>query len=188
MERLEMVEKIAERANITVEEARDVLERNNWDMLDAMIELEREGKAYGGAKASTQKEEPEYMTVSATASGREEQKAHRAVRRQKIKEKLKNAFRVVLDNNFVVNGKNGEVIRMPILVLIICALVVNVQLTVIVLVAGMAFGLRYSIEGQELGTRAVNDSMMKAGEYTQNIVNDITGKINNVQSDETQNQ
>lgn len=186
MEKLEMVEKIAERANITVEAARDVLERNNWDMLDAMIELEREGKVYGGAKASTQKAEPEYMTVAATASGKEEQKARRKLRREKIKENLKNAFRVMVDNKFIINGKDGEIVRLPIIVMIIFALV-NVLLTVIVLVAGMAFGLRYTIEGKELGTQSVNDGMMKAGEYTQNIVNDIAGKVTNTNSGEDQN-
>lgn len=187
MERMEMVEKIAERANLTVEEARNVLERNNWDMLDAMIELEREGKVKGGARASTRKEEPEYMTVAPTASGKEEQKARRMHTRQKIKENLKKALRVALDNQFVVNNKDGEVTRVPVIVLVICALV-NVVLTVIALIAGMAFGLRYAVEGKELGTQTINDGMKKAGEYTQNIVNDLTGKENNAGSGEAQNQ
>lgn len=187
MERLEMVEKIAERANLTFEEARDLLERNNWDMLDAMVELEREGKVSGGAQASTKQEEPEYMTVAPTVAGREEAKARRKQLRQRIRGNLKKALRVVMDNKFIVNSSSGEVIRMPMIVLLICALV-NVVLTVIALIAGMAFGLRYTVEGRELGTQSVNDGMAKAGEFTQNIVNDITGKAANARSEETQNQ
>lgn len=187
MERLEMVEKIAERANLTVEEARDVLERNNWDMLDAMVELERAGKIYGGAQASTKQEEPEYMTVAPTVAGKEEAKARRKQTRRKIKENLKMALHVAVDNKFVIYNKDREVVSVPVIVPVICALI-NVVLTVIALVAGMAFGLRYAVEGEELGTRSVNDGMMKASEYTQNIVNDIAGKVSNTQSDEAQNQ
>ncbi len=187
MERLAMVEKIAERANIGIEEAREVLERNNWDMLDAMVELEREGRIYGGAQASTQKEEPEYMTVVPTVSGKEEERARRAQRRAKIKEKLKNAFRVAMDNKFVVNNKDSEVLRVPVIVLAVCALI-NIVITAVILIAGMAFGLRYSVEGKELGTQKVNDGMTKASEYTQNIVNDIAGKGSKTQSEDAQNE
>lgn len=187
MERLEMAEKIAERANITVEEARDVLERNNWDMLDALVELERAGKIGGGAQASTKQEEPEYMTVAPTVAGKEEARAHRKETGRKIKENLKKVIRVLVDNKFVVYSKDREVGRVPVIVPVICALV-NVVLTAIALFAGMAFGLRYAVEGEELGTKSVNDGMTKASEYTQNIVNDIAGKRNGVQSDEEQNQ
>ena len=41
MTQLEMVEKLREMANISFEEAKNTLERNNWDMLDAVIELEK---------------------------------------------------------------------------------------------------------------------------------------------------
>lgn len=187
MERLEMAEKLAERANITVEEARAVLDRNNWDMLDAMVELERAGKVYGGAQASTRREEPEYMTVAPTVAGREEAKARRSHTRQKIRENLKKALHIALDNKFIINSKGGEVLRVPVIVLVICALI-NVLVTVIALIAGMAFGLRYAVEGRELGTQSVNDGMAKAGEYTQNIVNDITGRNSNAGSEDTQNQ
>ena len=54
MEHMEMVEKLREKANITIEEAKVVLEKNNWDMLDALIELERQGKIADGVKMSTE--------------------------------------------------------------------------------------------------------------------------------------
>ena len=57
MEHMEMVEKLREKANITIEEAKVVLEKNNWDMLDALIELERQGKIADGVKMSTESEQ-----------------------------------------------------------------------------------------------------------------------------------
>ena len=44
MTRLEMVEKLRKKAGVTYDEARDALENNNWDMLDALIALKREGE------------------------------------------------------------------------------------------------------------------------------------------------
>ena len=44
MERNEMIEIIIAKANITNEEAIEVLEKCNWDVVDAIIHLERSGK------------------------------------------------------------------------------------------------------------------------------------------------
>ena len=44
MDHLEMVEKLREKANVTYDEARTALEVCNWDLLDALLLLENEGK------------------------------------------------------------------------------------------------------------------------------------------------
>ena len=44
MERNEMIKKLMEKAYVTNEEAQEVLEKCNWDLLDAIIYLERNGK------------------------------------------------------------------------------------------------------------------------------------------------
>ncbi len=44
MERNEMIEIIIEKANITREEAIEVLEKCNWDIIDSIIYLEKNGK------------------------------------------------------------------------------------------------------------------------------------------------
>ena len=44
MEDFEKVEKLSQKANVSMEDARAALEANNWDLLDAMIDLERQGK------------------------------------------------------------------------------------------------------------------------------------------------
>ena len=180
MERVEMVEKIREHADVSVEEARDVLERNNWDILDALVELEHAGKARKGATASTTSEEPKYENVKPTVSA-EEEKERRKRNAQAFKEQAKKFFRILIDNNFVVKNKRGEcIVRVPIIVLIICAIAVF-WITLIVLALGLIFGFRYSFEGKELGKPSVNDGLDKVSDITQNIVNDITGNGNNSQ-------
>lgn len=44
MERNEMIEIIIAKANVTNEEAIEVLEKFNWDVVDSIIYLERSGK------------------------------------------------------------------------------------------------------------------------------------------------
>ena len=60
MEQFEMVEKLRERADVSYEEAKEALEKSNWDVLDAMIYLEKNGKtkAPGKESYSTQEEPP----------------------------------------------------------------------------------------------------------------------------------
>ncbi len=186
MERIEMVEKIRKQANISLEEAKDVLERNGWDILDAMVELERAGKIRGGAETSTENKETEYDDVSPTVSVREAEREQRKRRHEAFRVKLKKAVRVLIDNRFVVKNKYGELlVRMPVIVPIICALAA-IWLTAIVLIAGLIFGLRYSFEGKELGKKAVNDGMEKASKYTQNIVNNIIEKDSSEQGEDIQ--
>ena len=44
MDNLDKVEKLRERADISYDEARAVLEECEWDLLDAVIKLEEQGK------------------------------------------------------------------------------------------------------------------------------------------------
>ncbi len=52
MERMSMVETLRDKTNVTYEEARDALERADWDLLEAVVLLERDGKV------EQKKEEP----------------------------------------------------------------------------------------------------------------------------------
>ena len=44
MDNFEKVEKLRQHANVSYEEAKEALERSDWDILDAMIYLEKTGK------------------------------------------------------------------------------------------------------------------------------------------------
>ena len=44
MERMDMVETLRNKAQVGYEEARDALERTDWDLLEAVVLLEKEGK------------------------------------------------------------------------------------------------------------------------------------------------
>lgn len=54
MERIEMVEALRAKAEVSYEEARQALEENGWDLLAALVSLEKDGKIRG-SKAKEEK-------------------------------------------------------------------------------------------------------------------------------------
>lgn len=60
MDHFEMTEKLRERARVSYEEAKEALEFNDWDMLEAIVYLEREGKtSNSGQQHDSTRNEPE---------------------------------------------------------------------------------------------------------------------------------
>ena len=51
MTNFEMVEILRDKANVSYEEAKAALENSNWDLLDAMLLLEKEGKVNPGSQS-----------------------------------------------------------------------------------------------------------------------------------------
>ena len=51
MDHFEMVEKLRAKANVSYEEAKAALEKSDWDMLDALVLLESEGKVKDAPEA-----------------------------------------------------------------------------------------------------------------------------------------
>ena len=178
MEHMEMVEKLREKANITIEEAKQVLEKNIWDMLDALIELEHQGKITDGVKVSTgHQTDAFYETVSPTVTGQAfEGDANGAgaekKNRGKVKRTLKQIFHMSIDNSFVIKRNEEVLVRVPVIVPIVCAMA-SFWITATVLFIGLVFGLKYSFEGKELGRDTINETMEKASDFAQNIVDEI---------------
>ena len=169
IEKMEMVRKLAQKAQISEEEAREVLEKNNWDILDSMIELERTGRihdagAENGTGYSTQDQNTEeFQQVMVTASRTSDESTG-----SKLKRILKKLFRKSLDNDFVVSRHGKEILHVPILVPVLIILAAF-WASVVILVIGLLTGFRYSFRGNDLGTEAVNQTMDKMADCAEDI-------------------
>lgn len=177
MERIEMVEKICEKANVTMEEAKVVLEKNSWDLLDAMVDLERQGKIIqdtGARTSSGTADSQAYEQVNPTASGGEKGKYSKSGKKalQKVWDKIVELFHKSLSNSFIVSREEKILVNVPVLVLILLALAAF-WLTAIALIAGLFFDLRYSFQGDELGRDSINSTMGKAADFAQEIVREM---------------
>ncbi len=151
MDHYEMVENLRTKANVTYEEAKAALEASDWDMLDALVLLESEGKVTGnesGAAYTTQ-EQPKVEA---------EKKANKGLGSLWVW--VKKMFSLGNNNQFVINRKGSELVSMPITVMAILMLVVW-PFSLVVLFVGLFLGTRYSFRGPDINTN-VNQVMDKA--------------------------
>ena len=178
MTNMEMVEKICEKANVTYEEAKGALERNNWDMLDAMIDLERRGKvsrtkstessfssSFSYSDTSGSVDAASYRQVEATASGGRTEKKNFSI----LKDEIKKLVRKGLDNSFVVRRNGKNLFSIPVLVFVIM-LIAAFWVTIPLLIVGVIFHFRYGFAGNDLGREGINGTMEKAADYVDDLV------------------
>lgn len=176
MTNLEKVEKIREKTNITYEEAKAALESCDWDILDAILKLEAEGKikdAPSGADssanqtaASEETDIPQKIVESYQSHQNEQQKEQGSW--EKIRGWIKKIFRKSCDNKFVVRKHGEQMMEIPVLLLVIL-LLFSVWTILIVLAIGLFFGFSYSFAGPDLGKQEINDAMAKANDVADDI-------------------
>jgi hypothetical protein len=146
MEHIEMVERLHEKAGISYTDAKDALERSGWDMLEALVLLEREGKI-DPLTASTSSSDggTSYEKVTATAS-RKESNFHEAM--NSVREKLRKLFDDSLATDFVVKHQGKEIFRLQVLIALILCLCLWEPI-LIALVIGLICDCRYSFESRK---------------------------------------
>ncbi|MBR5109120.1 MAG: DUF4342 domain-containing protein [Clostridia bacterium] len=165
MDHFEMVEKLRTKANVSYEEAKAALEASDWDILDALVLLENEGKVNGEMKAEyTTQEKAE--TRSAGAAG--EAKASFSDGLGKLWAWIKKLFNLGNTNQFIIRRHEEELIAMPITVMAIL-MIVFWPFSLIVLFVGLFLGARYSFRGPNINS-SVNDVMDKAQNKAASVV------------------
>lgn len=164
MDRMEMVEKLQSKADVTYEEARNALEACDWDLLDALVMLEAEGKVRAPeAKTS-------YSTRDCKKAASCEARA-RAVRSSagptfaRIWAWIRDTIRKGNRNQFIISRKGDEIIAMPITLAVLLVVIPPIGLTTIVIGAfiGILLGVRYSFRGPDITDR-VNEAVTNAQE------------------------
>jgi len=124
MTQYEMVEKLAEKMHVTLEEAKVALEAAEWNMLDAALVLE---KAHG-----------------ATAQGESDQTCQKDGMR-KIRDLIARGFH----SRFTVRRKDAIVLDLPVIVLIL-GLLLAFKASALLLIIGLFVGCRYNVGDKEV--------------------------------------
>ncbi len=168
MTQYEMAEKLAEKMNVTLEEAKEALEACDWEMLDAALMLEKAHGANTQAAYSTRPESEDER------SDREKSKE----RRRGIVKGVGEFFRSLLNmgnrNRFEVRKGDEVALEMPVLVLALL-LIFAFWVCMPALVIGLFAGFRYSFRGAELGRESVNHAMDKAAEVAEKVKGEVVG-------------
>lgn len=162
MTNFEMVETLRQHANVSYEEAKQALEETNWDMLEAMVLLEKQGKvknSAGGTYTTRQEPQPEKKEGQfKSAMARLGETLIRLIKKGNV-------------NFFQVYRKNKLQFEIPVTVLILLV-AFCFWVAIPLLVIGLFTDFRYSFRGPDLGKENINDAMNKASEFAENIKRD----------------
>ena len=145
MDHYEMVENLRAKANVTYEEAKDALETSDWDILDALVLLEGEGKVNQTVPQFTTKEKGRPSTRSSEVKGS----------LSKLCAWIRKMFTLGNKNQFVINRKGNELVAMPITVMALLTVLVW-PFSLIVLFVGLFLGTRYSFRGPDISACVFN--------------------------------
>ncbi len=168
MEHFEKVEKLRERANVSYEEAKEALEAADWDLLDAMVYLEKNGKVKSPEKetyTTNYEEQSQYVSVKEKVQEQEE------TGRESFFKKLGHLCKILLqkskDNSFYITRKEEEIFHMPIWALVLLLLFFW-KILIPVMVIALFFECRYSFKGKD-NLDGVNKAMDKAGDMADRV-------------------
>lgn len=171
MTNYEMVELLHQKANVSYEQAKKALEENNWDLLEAMLSLERQGVTIKrSADYSTETQAPENDAA-------EEEHSHISWRDgiRKIFAGLRKLIVIGSNNSFVISRKGKEIIAFPVIALAILLFPMFWPI-VIALAVGLFFGVRYSFRGPNLGKDKINEVMGRATDAAAVVKNEFQNR------------
>ncbi len=167
MDTFEKVEKLREKANVTFEEAKAALEEANGDLLDAMILLERQGKADARRESYSTKDDAELMVVDEPEKS---EKKHGNA----FTDKLKVLWHKSCENYFVIEKDEDTILNIPIWVFILI-IIFTWHVSLIAMVVALFLGCRYSFKGAaEMKTaNEVCDKVSEAAEKVKESYNNL---------------
>lgn len=169
MTNYEMAEKLAEKMNVSLEEAKNALESCDWEMLDAALLLEKEHGATN-ERAYTTRPEPEEEK-----SRREQARERRRGAVKSLGDLIRSLFNMGNRNRFEVRKGDEVTLELPVTVLVVL-LIFAFWVCIPLLVIGLFAGFRYSFSGAELGRESVNNAMNKAAEAVEKVKEEVVGE------------
>ena len=186
MDHYDMAVKLSDRANVTVADAKEALDQCNWDMLEAIVLLEEQGKTAARSAAHSTESGECARRACEEQSDREEahhqqEKTHReraAKRKEKFRETEGRCRRFFCDNRLIMDDKQGkELFSVPIWIPAV-VLIAWFWAVLIVFAVCLLLGCRFRFSGPNLGKKSVNDVMDKMGNTADHIRTEFSTRHN----------
>ena len=184
MDHYDMAVKLADRANVTFADAKEALDQCNWDMLEAIVLLEEQGKTSARSAAhSTESGEcarrsgEEESERQEECRQREDTRRERAAsRKEKTRETAGRCKRFLCDNRLIMDDKQGkELFSVPIWIPAV-VLIAWFWAVLIVFAVCLLLGCRFRFFGPNLGKKSVNDVMDKMGNTADHIRTEFSSR------------
>ena len=173
MDKLNLVEKLKEKTGINYEEAKCVLEINNWDILDSILYLEEQGKVKRPSVSIFYTNEyKENYEEKSTGSNFDEVKKDSNYKSNNTFEGIFEGICKAIDtcnNIFIeIKGKNNFFLKLPLTVVIVL-LIFGFWLLIPLVVIGLFLDIEFSVESKKINTDKVNDILSKISKEVQKI-------------------
>ena len=186
MDRFELVEKLVKSTGVSYEDAKIALETSGWDLLDAAVWLEKNGRIAAKTGHFTTDPEQQQQQAEAAEQQRQQREREETARRNAASQTntqnrgvlhslIRKIRGILMDNEFVVCKNSGEIfLELPIW-LIILLLILAFWPTVIVLILVFILGFRFRFHGPDLGVDMVHNILNRA----ENSASDFIGRVKN---------
>ncbi|EHK2337832.1 TPA: ubiquitin [Clostridium perfringens] len=179
MEKLKLVDKLKNKANISYEEAKDALEKSNWDMLEAMLYLEAQGKVKKPSISIF------YTNESKESYNENGEEVNLKKDTNENNFENKNSFEGVFEaickaidtcnNIFIEIIRNSRVIlKIPFTVLIVL-LFFAFWIVIPLMIIGLFFNIEFLVSSKKIDVDKIN----KVFKETSKVVKDVKGKFTN---------
>ena len=173
MDRFELVEKLVKSTGVSYEDAKMALESSGWDLLDAAVWLEKNGRIEVKSSHFTTDPEQQQQQAQAAEQQRQQQQhaetprgsyddRYRSGNRGLIHSILSKIRGILMDNELVICKQSGEIfLELPIW-LAVLLLILAFWPTIIVLILVFILGFRFRLHGPDLGSDMVNNILSRA--------------------------
>lgn len=195
---LELVEKLVEKTGLSYTEAKAALEKTDWDILEALIMLESEGKiskgktnAYTTNQSQNESEEnaqedEDYRCRHHHHHNHDHRDSERSRETcenfkstgKSFCEYMKDIFDKGNTNHLVMQRRGRVMLELPVTVFVIL-LIFCFWVVLPLIIISLFFGCRYSFSGSELGRDKVNNAMGKATDIADDIKREFKSNDNN---------
>ncbi len=181
MDHLEKVEKLRQKADVSYDEAKKALEECDWDMLDALVMLEEQGKIKNSESASSQynsdrtsenSETAQPLTVFPEQSQGEGSGQKKSNFFTKLGKAIKYLVQKGCENSLVIKQHGQALMDLPVIAFIIL-LILFFWVVIPIMVVSLFFDFSYNFKGAELGKDKINRTMDQATEAVNHFKSEI---------------
>ncbi len=186
----EQVEKLRQKTNISYEEAKKALEETNGDLLEAVINLERQNRitppktgGYYNSKEEVAREK-EVFSSEKTTSRKE---------KSSLGDNITSFFKWLGSiihkgniNNFEVIKDGQRIMMLPLTALVIL-LLFAFWVVIPLVVIGLIFGYRFQFSGPDLDKTGANQAMNKVSDATLRAVDRVVDASEDLSGDSRKN-
>ena len=185
MDRFELVEKLVKSTGVSYEDAKTALESSGWDLLDAAVWLEKNGRIEVKTSHFTTDPEQQQQQEQAAEQQRQQQQTRSETvhgyassqyntRRDGFLHNIITKIKgILIDNELVICKQSGEIfLELPIW-LSVLLLVVAFWPTIGVLVMVFILGFRFRFHGPDLGGELLNGILNKAENSASRFVDKV---------------